>query len=846
MLFSQLVVVGLSAVRNDFYRAIRLPVVMTSTIIIVFFLALQPIPCLAFNVPSECNFGHIESKPPTTSVHPCSYVGGLFSARRDRQSPSNAAAYFCSRDFHRFGVEQAEALIFAYELLGGPTHIKGYSIYDSCGLMPAINSSDHCVEYQARTLGYPREISECPLVTIVGPFYRGGDDEVINSVVYDSDQLLHLYEALSQTLLGNGVFSLVDEPIDWIPKEEYGSKVRQIVFMQASCDLQARAAVDVLLVASWERVLVVVSSDECGKANKRAFEREIDTRQLEHRLIVEYYVDRSTNALGKRDLSHCRNHFSAWSLSDLWPRCLDEPGSPRAIVVLSSVSFAMDFFDNGYFGFETVDRASFSFLLGDFWGNPARVDDLYDVLMRVTETAKAVIALSTLTNGLDKFQEHMTSIRANSAELLRNSILADYWENFFKCSISGGTCSNTASLPTVNRPILRNYKASLVIDSLYLLTSYIRRSLMSPTLRKFDTRLFFRDDVSISTDVLSWTGNRVRINVVGNGTLAQPTFWSYEILAWTRENGRNYCFPYGVWTFIGDDKNGTGSFQPNKNFCKITHASAVLPAIATPLIVLLLHFVVFTLNLCVFGLASTRECMVLKTTIFFGLLTLASIVVSLLVAVDVFSPSECKTLALDFVVNVLSVLCLAPFFVEALSHLVDGIIKSLQIRLIFVAVLIIFEIVLAGIASFRFFPDDNVDDLDYEQCLNARNQILPIISYWINAGLALACVIIIWVTYGKGYQSPLNNRSIVECGLGTFLAIFYIVAISIVLWVNDCKIQAQWLVVLAAFPGFLTWYIGTFMAWSRHSVSKRSKSLSVEIPGKKCVRDGLAAHLLIF
>ena len=352
---------------------------MTSTIIIVFFVALQQIPGLAFKVSSECNFGHTVSNAPTTSVQNCSYICGLFSARRDRQIPTNAAAYFCSRDFHRFGVEQAEALIFAYELLKVSTANSGYSIYDSCGLMPPIKLSNRCVEDQARALISPDMIDECAILTIVGPFYRGGEDEIINSAVYDSDQLLGLYESLHG--FGSGVFSLADEPTNWIPKEEYVSMVRQIIFMQASCDLQARAAVDVLLFATWERVLVVVSSDECGKANKRAFEREINTRKLENRLIVEYYVDRSTNALGKRDLSECRNHFSAWSLSDLWPRCFDEPDSPWAIVVLSSVSFAMDFFNNGYFGSETEDQASFSFLLGDFWGNPARVDDLYDVLM---------------------------------------------------------------------------------------------------------------------------------------------------------------------------------------------------------------------------------------------------------------------------------------------------------------------------------------------------------------------------------------------------------------------------------------------------------------------------------
>ncbi|XP_065842857.1 uncharacterized protein [Oscarella lobularis] len=692
--------------------------------------------------------------------------------------------------------------------------------------MPPINSSDNCVKDQARALVTPDELHECPLVTIVGPFYRGGDDETINSVVYGNDQLLGLYKKLAGRL-GNGVFSLVDEPID--SQYEHELIYNKIVFMQASCDLQATAAVDVLLFASWERVIVVVSSDECGKANKRAFEREIDTRKLGDRPIVEYYVDRSTNALGKRHLSDCRNHSSALSLSDLWSRCLDEPDSPRAIVVLSSVSFALDFFDNGYFASETEDRASFSFLLGDFWGNPARVDDLYDVIMRVTETAETVIALTTVTNGLDKFQEHMTSIRANSAELQRNSILANYWENFFKCSLSRGTCDNTASLPNVNRPILRNYKASLVIDSVFLLYDYLRDNFDWSSVT-FDTQNFLRNGISLTTDVSSWTGNRVRINI--GRTLPQPAFWSYEILAWTRENGRNYSFPYSKWIFefSGDDEfmtNVTGYLffsNDSSNDCSIFD---VLPAIATPLVVLLLHVVVFTLSVRHFRLASTRECIVLTPTIFFGLLTLASIFLSILVAVEVLSPFECKTLALDFVINVLSVFCLAPFFVGSLGHLVGGIINRLQIRLLLVAVLIIFEIVLASIASFFHLPDDNYRL--YDHCANARNQILSKISYLINAGLALACVIVIWITYEKGYPSLLKNRSTVECGVATFLAIFYIVSISIFLSVNNCRIQTPWLVVLAAFPGFMTWYICTFTAWRRHSVSKRRKLLSVEI-----------------
>ncbi|XP_065844638.1 uncharacterized protein [Oscarella lobularis] len=605
---------------------------MTSTILFVFFVALQPIPCLAFEVASKCDFGRTVSKTPNPSLpasRKCSYMGGLFSVRRDRRNPFNAM-YFCSpSDFHRFGVEQAEALIFAYELLNNSTDMSGYSIYDSCGLMPPIDTSSPCVEDQARALRSPDEKDECALVTIVGPFYRGGDEETVNSVVYQSpSQLLALYEGVFGSGQDKrGVFSLVDEPIDWIARDDYGSFLEQIVFMQASCDLQARAALDVLLSARWERVLVVVSNDECGKANKRAFQREIDTRQLKCRLDVEYYESQfTTNHLGRS----CLNDTSISDLRSLWRRCLDEPDSPRAIVLLSSVPFAFDFFHNGYFGIETKNRTSFSFLLGDFWGNMALVDDLYDVLMRVTETANTVIALNTITNGLDKFQDHMTSIRANSTELERNSLLADYWEKIFNCNLSNGTCDNTTSLPNVNRPILRNYKASLVIDSVFLLHDYLR-GLFEEQTSKF-SHLWFstfnRDGFSITPNVNSWTGNQVRISNVDNG-LAQPTFWSYEIIAWTREKGRNQSFPYGVWTFNDDDKNRKTNLQLSEHInvtiwtpkpslpykiCPTTSSpieiterapttnkytsSAVLPAISTPIIVLL-HIVVLTLSLCV-------------------------------------------------------------------------------------------------------------------------------------------------------------------------------------------------------------------------------------------------------
>ena len=174
---------------------------MTPTIILfVFFVAaLQPIPCLAFEVVPQCNFGQTVSKAPNLSLpayRKCSYMGGLFSVHQDRRN-SFTGEYSCSlSDFHRFGVEQAEALIFAYELLNNSTDVSGYSIYDSCGLMPPIHKSDPCVEDQARALRLPQNNDECALVTVVGPFYRGGND-AINPPMYEGpSQLLGVYDGV--------------------------------------------------------------------------------------------------------------------------------------------------------------------------------------------------------------------------------------------------------------------------------------------------------------------------------------------------------------------------------------------------------------------------------------------------------------------------------------------------------------------------------------------------------------------------------------------------------------------------------------------------------------------------
>ena len=822
-------------------------------------------PSLAITVNDVCNFGHSVSTAPTPS-NPCSFIGGLFSVHQDKINPFSLRHRCSLSDFHRFGVEQAEALIFAVELLleeSRNSSISGYSIYDSCGIVPSHGLG--CVRDQARALVIPDNKDECALATIVGPFYWG---DTSDSLVYNNVELRNVFNqafgvGTTSTEDKRGVLSLVDQSIAFASSVP-AQRDEQLVFMQPSCQVQVSAVVDFLLAARWREVVLVTSGDDCGQKNSDEFRKEIEDRRLACDIRAEYYTH-------SKDLPPRlkRDEKDVPILNNLWRNRLDKPSSPRAIVVLSSMLFALHFFES-YMHFETMNQTTFGFLLGDFWGNPVGVDALYDVLMDVTETARTVVALRTATNGLDKFQEHMTSIRANSTEIRRNSLLADYWENYFNCSMSNGTCDNTTSLPYIDRPILRNYKASLVIDAAFLVAEYVKRfrEEEGESLRFTTSFSIFYDKRAgreRTTNVSSWTGNQVRLGPVRGHT--QPVTWSYEFLVLTRENG---SIPYGVWTFE-DEGNRTGSFESNESDIAIwtpehspslrncllpTEASttaempstersspkengtteepvpALLSTIAVPIVVLLLHIVCCSVVIFLFQLKWIRRV----PSVLLILLTLLSVALSFLVFVDVFSPFDCKILALDFAINAASVLCLAPFFVEVLLHAFCGMYNRAPIKVLLVAVIVIIEIVVAGVASFRSSDSES-------ECLDARSRPLVVVSYWINAGLAIGTVIIIWITHVKKYPSRLDGRSIVECVVATLLAVVHVVGISLVLWVNNDVVQAHWLVVLAAFPAMVTLYVASFLAWNKYK--RRSKRLPRPIQGKRLETSTQTMSLLL-
>eukprot|EP00118_Oscarella_pearsei_P013694 m.111455 g.111455 ORF g.111455 m.111455 type:complete len:163 (+) comp37427_c0_seq1:299-787(+) len=98
---------------------------------------------------------------------------------------TNDATVVCSvkdpevaESFHRFGVEQAEALFLATNIVnnngmldnvtGVGTVKLGNSVYDTCG---DLISDSFCAEKQAMALSRPTNPEERVLASIIGPYY---------------------------------------------------------------------------------------------------------------------------------------------------------------------------------------------------------------------------------------------------------------------------------------------------------------------------------------------------------------------------------------------------------------------------------------------------------------------------------------------------------------------------------------------------------------------------------------------------------------------------------------------------------------------------------------------------
>ncbi len=203
------------------------------------------------------------------------------------------------------------------------------------------------------------------------------------------------------------------------------------------------------------------------------------------------------------------------------------------IVYLSSIEFAVTTLQIFSESILSHVNRTYSFLFGDFWGDPRQADTLFGLIVQLVENGHKVYALRNDINGTEVIQKHMASIRLNSDEWNRNKWLQRYWHNHYNCS---DQCNANESLPAIIRPILRNYKAALVMVGVSLIREFVEIHYanykeLPGTFDLGDGFLRFGANRTIENKE---TGNKLVFGETGHTHRSfhwqQPLQWQYRIL----------------------------------------------------------------------------------------------------------------------------------------------------------------------------------------------------------------------------------------------------------------------------------------------------------------------------
>ena len=233
----------------------------------------------------------------------------------------------------------------------------------------------------------------------------------------------------------------------------------------------------------------------------------------------------------------------------------DDVQKSKYIVFLSSVQFAttvLDIFNTSVLSQNT--NQTYSFLFGDFWGDPRDADTLFELIVDLVNRGHKVYALRNDINGTEMLQEHMASIRYNSTEWRRNKWLQEYWKKYFNCTDTS-PCDGSQSLPPIYRPILRNYKAPLVMDGVFLVRKFVEdynktNGFMPDELYIEELyKLASSNNVTLRSD---WTNNSFIYGQAGDYNKSflwnQPIEWQFRIIELYSLNYTLHNWEYGIWT----------------------------------------------------------------------------------------------------------------------------------------------------------------------------------------------------------------------------------------------------------------------------------------------------------
>ena len=779
-------------------------------------------------------------------------IGGMFSIsqwniiqkRLMGTTGECSACHNGSRQLQLFAIEQAEALIRAVELINesdllGNTNLI-YDIWDTCGGQ----MTSACIKRQAHELHYTYEV----LATILGPYYSD------ISFSMKEEELVKLYSTLGQGIRGTnaviikkGVWSLLDYPYRYTLDldEEVNSYLEtQVIMLQQTCEIQAAAAVDFLVEEGWYDVTMVASNDYCGiwaiakfyeGVNRSLSHCHFDIRYVKEHTFAEAPAEFQEPNPMLSELVGSDNFLSERNDATTFDQIQERKNS--TIVVLSSIPHAL--FVLSELQDSPLDT-NYTILLGDLWGDPRNVNELYGVITNLVEKGHHIYSLRAESNGTEKFQSYMASIRSNSSQLLRNHWLKEYWEDHFNCSISLGTCDVNDRLTGQNRPILRNYKAPLVMDAVYATAMFLRdfheKYSGTGVLDGFFKPDFYKLKVGGQLMVTNeWTGNTMIIGEDLGGPYnfdwVQPHNWAYEIVQLQSEgNSTEVGYKiYGKWVL--ESINGTkGSITLFRNHTVKTVKSCDLPIatsqrpsssptpssspescdekevdtmaglVAIVTILLLTTSLIYLICLMKYTRDATRLIFYSVGKDILMINSLVSIGISFWIALGevVF---ECESRAVDFAVNFTNTVCYSVIFLRLMSKKFEfeRPIKRFCFCVVGFIVLLGVQSVISALAHFYFAS--NRDGMPRTtHCSEERKKPLVVVSYWYSVILLSASVLL--YLNRRCYKEGSRIKSFVKVVIAIATASFYAILTSLFLWADDsnCMAHARFLVVISLYP----------------------------------------------
>jgi hypothetical protein len=742
----------------------------------------------------------------------------------------------------RFAVEQAEALILAVEILSSMTDLGdesfGFDITDSCGNhLPGSNSCLSKLSPLDKTLA-----------TIVGPYYSH------ISLSLDEPEVLSIYSRLAENK--QGIFSLLDVPFPNSLNTPRSSAHAQVVMFQQTCELQAMAAVDFVVHERWERLAVIGSGDPCGVVSLRKFKQELNKKGVACNFEVKYVQQEPIEHTELTNSSSASSFFQSnyveiGKSSSLLQELRTALAGKDHVIILSSLSFSEKVLE----GLSSLSSV-YKFLFADFWGDPRKIRSVLNKMSSLA-TKHTIFALRTAVNGTEKFQEHMSSISFNDSRFQSNRFLQALWESHFSCTIATGQCQRTSAemhLPKIN-PILRNYKAPLIVDMAFALREYILKYQdMSQTM---PPNYFHPDFFKLGQgDVLEvkgeWTGNRWLFGIPkGTEDWVQPLEWGYDILQLNaREDNRiptgTLC---GTWKIsynptdtattvlslvcFGPSNiplNPCGLDDETETSCDLKKLYSMSALVFIIVALLVIAGVFWMLRQCG-GYNQATGTLKFLGIIIFGLSAIGAIAVSLWI---IFGGEalECNSHLDDFLITGINSVAFTVLLICFSVLLVKNRVVKILVKVFGFLILVSGQLAISAVA----YLEGNGESGD-GNCFSDQSGLASV-SYMYSVVLFAICALLLfcnlWSKRGDFYWSNLAFKFI-SGSLALSLCILYTLIVIFLMWIDDdqnvCSVAtAQKFVVIAVFPAILCLVIIVVMSLSESNSSDFKFDNSVQPP----------------